>query len=303
MITKNYPKPHVYISPKKGVGLTSGYCPAKLNCDELKALRISWGFTWWPSIPRDLTGCTDYNDEPIETVAMLWGSYAVERPYLLTGANSDYLLTFNEPDHHGQANMSPHVAARAWYTIEHYYPDKKLIAPAPVISLNWLDRFVDAYVSRYNRLPRFDALAGHCYPGTLQHCQHVVEYLSERLQRWNVPEGIWINEYAVFAPPGWTIEQYVWMIRSMDQTTRYLEHHPNIDRYAWWTTRYADNEPWNPGNLESRLLFCNHHELTLLGHAYANLTPEPTTNTLRDRTEPLKIAPYTPGAYKDLYRP
>ena len=292
LITKPHPPP-VYISPKKGVGFTTGACTARLTCHELQELHIAWGFTWGPGIPGHLSQCTTPNGDPIETVPMLWGLYAVKRPYPFTNANSDYLLTFNEPDMGGQANIRPEVAARAWYTIEQYSPHKNLIAPAPALRYIWLDKFVDAYVAQYNRLPRFDALAGHCYPGTLGHCQHVVEYLTDRLQPWNVTEGIWINEYAVFVPPTWNIDQYTHMIRTMEQTTTYLEQHPHVDRYAWWTTKYTGDEhwngpaPWNPDHYDSRLLFCHAHELTLLGRAYANLNPTTATVPGTGATQPV----------------
>jgi len=303
IITKNHPPPHIPLSHKKGIGYCNGQCPARLNCDELQALRITWGFTWGPGTPHRLADCRTINGDPIEHIPMIWGMRDMDRQHTFPNSNSDYLLTFNEPEMHGQNNhIDPVVAASAWHTLETWYPDKKLIAPAITVRYEWLDHMVQAYIEQYRRLPRFDALAGHCYPATLGRCRTLVNFLTDRAQRWGVPEGHWINEYAYYAPAGWNLDQYLNAGRHLEETTTYLENHPNVDRYAWFTAKYTGRESYVSEEWDSRLLYCNAHELTLLGQLYANIEPseipvriEPNTGT--------QDAPNRTGAALELISP
>jgi hypothetical protein len=304
IIAKNHPPPHIPLSNKKGLGYCNGQCPARLTCDELQALRITWGFTWGPGTPRRLADCRTVNGDPIEHIPMIWGMRDMDRQHTFPNSNSDYLLTFNEPEMYGQNNhIDPVVAASAWHTLETWYPDKKLIAPAVTVRYEWLDRMVEAYVGQYRRLPRFDALAGHCYPGTLGRCRTLVNFLTDRAQRWGVPEGHWINEYAYYAPTGWNLDQYLNAGRHLEQTTTYLENHPHVDRYAWFTAKYTGYESYVSEDWDSRLCYCNAHELTLLGQLYASIEPNTGTQDAPSRTEAALelISPLEP--YKHPYPP
>lgn len=270
LVLRASPSPRVYVSAKKGVGLISGACPVKLTCEELQQLRVGWGFTWKPDLSPGWASCTDANGDPLELVGMIWGLQHLDRRRALQGTRSAWLLTFNEPDHHSQANMTPEVAATGWYTLEQYYPDKKLVSPGVTIDLAWLDRMRDAYIARYGTAPRFDALGVHCYPGTLGHCKQAVDYMSERLDRWGVDGGIWVNEYAIVAPADWSVAAYLDVVAEMAATTQWLEAHPDVARYAWFAPRYHGREWWAWSG-DSRLLSCEAHELTLLGKAYAEV--------------------------------
>ena len=76
---------------------------------------------------------------------MIWGQKAN-----LPGLDGyDTVLGFNEPNHKGQANMSPQKAAQEWRKLQRAYPDKKLVSPCPapggyVNEFKWFDEFFKA---------------------------------------------------------------------------------------------------------------------------------------------------------------
>ena len=68
---------------------------------------ISWWYNWSMAASGTDTG--------IEFVPMTWGKADVAKP---VPAGSQFLLTFNEPNFHAQANLTPEEAASSWPMIE-----------------------------------------------------------------------------------------------------------------------------------------------------------------------------------------
>ncbi|KAJ4307140.1 hypothetical protein N0V88_000517 [Collariella sp. IMI 366227] len=110
--------------------------------------KISWTYNW---------GQRDDSGVNIEFVPMLWG-LKVDFPEVwpknaqnAIDAGSKCLFSFNEPDHAGQANMSPQLAATKHIELMNPFQGKARIgAPAitnsgePGQGIQWLQQFFDA---------------------------------------------------------------------------------------------------------------------------------------------------------------
>lgn len=215
---------------KKGVGIPFDH----QDCSQ--ALWY-WHYNWSPT-PLDCPWS--------EGVPMVWGKSI---PSFVSG-NSKYLLGFNEPDRPDQSNLSPQEAAMLWGYIEAYYPNKKLISPAPSHeNPEWL--------REWHALahPRLAGLAVHCYLPTAQECMTLVQKYIAWAQEWNVPE-IWVTEFAF---QDWTeAAQYIF----------WMERQPLITHYAWFATRIDGDEKWAQGMGWKAPLFDKDNALTLWGERY-----------------------------------
>jgi hypothetical protein len=221
---------------------------------------------------------------------MIWGKSDANKLLSGTiplGGNSQYILGFNEPDLTGQANLTPQEAADLWYQIEAWvnqnHPGKKLVAPAPTYyGREWLTQFYNAFVSKYGRPPRLDALAAHCYaypPSQWTECQTVIQWFETKVVAWNIPGGIWVTEYG-FPADSCTGTSCNWTsaVTALNSFTDWLQTKPYVQRYAWFANRILGDEVWwgNPA-YTTRLVQCPDHpnvnctpgQLTPLGTAYA----------------------------------
>jgi hypothetical protein len=238
-------------------------CPA-IGCAELADLRVSWAFTWHHTVPDWLEGCA------IEVIPMIWGARTTRAD--LAG-NSDWLMTFNEPDHPGQANLSPEQGATAYRLIETWYPDKLLISPAVVFGWQWLIDMRAAYISRYGAAPRFDAFGLHCYPvkpslTLLDWTRQLLDEGERLCDLWGVKGGIWVNEWAQ-----WDSDKRDLQRSEVLQMTILLNNRKSVAGHAMWALSYSMNPGpdavWQPPTCDTRLLDCETGSLTALGHAYA----------------------------------
>lgn len=214
------------ISSKKGLAPACGYSDMARFERELRSMRIAWLWNWSTS-PPVLAG--------IESVPAIWGR---DQMGAAPGGNSRWLMGFNEPDLAGQANLTPSQAADLWATLEGTYPDRLLASPQPShIAGGWLADWYAAYVSIYERKPRVDALAFHCYAG-VDECIALTEYYAGLARAWGVRE-LWVTEFAFgmgFVEPA----QSVSVGQRLDDLTRfveYLELNPVVTRYAYYTNR------------------------------------------------------------------
>lgn len=204
---------------KKGVGLTYGVC------DDMKTLRATWYYSWRP---RSYSCAETF-------YPMIWGRFD-EVPDV---DNSDYLLGFNEPDRSNQANITPTDAARLWRQIELRYPDRRLVSPAPSqTNLNWLVQFRDAYIAAYDRPPRLDALAAHCYSADAEPCIALLGWYKHSAMGWGIGE-IWLTEFAVVAQPSRAFNDTAIEIREL---LTWLENEKMVTRYAWFASRVRGDE-------------------------------------------------------------
>lgn len=203
------------ISPKKGVTLACG--SARL-AQEIAYLRVAWVWNWNPD-PPVFAG--------VESVPSIVGR---DIPPSLAG-NSPWVLGFNEPDLNA---LSPAQGADAWARIEALYPARKLASPQPShLSRTWLVDWRNAYISIYERAPRLDALAFHCYLNSARACIELGQYYIGLARAWHVPE-VWITEFAF--SPGQTGS----VQRGLEELAAFVawaEAEPMIGRYAVWSNR------------------------------------------------------------------
>lgn len=219
-------------STKKGVGLTYGHC------GDVQRVGASWFYTWSPW-PRDCEG--------VESVPMIWGSNDIGKTPRGTSA---WLLGFNEPDRSNQANLTPGAAAELWREIETLYGlrsnDKqlarKLVSPAVShTDVDWLRRFVAAYVDLYGEMPQLDALAVHCYANDVDKCIATVSEVIELAESWGVLGGVWLTEFSTWPKAGEEVGIALDRARKLIEV---LDGEPGVVRYAWFAARIRGDEWW-----------------------------------------------------------
>jgi hypothetical protein len=223
-------------------------------------LGVDWTVTWGTN-PILVPG--------VEAVPMIWGRFS-GCPTL--GGNSDYVLGFNEPGLEEQSNMPPLVGAVYWRRLEQCYPHKRLVSPATVRfdTLDnswWLEEMRNEYIDRYDEPPRFDVLALHCYASGANPlrtiCNQQVNKFAGWAEDWNIPEGIWVTEFAQVT----TSETA--MVYFLDRTVSWMESNPAIDRYAWFSTRLRGDESYAfGGGVNTSLVDCDTGALTAAGREY-----------------------------------
>ena len=139
---------------------------------------VSWTYNWAVDPGREPAnlggeGC-DINFAP-----MCWnGNWNNTQltQYLASHSGTRYLLGFNEPNFMEQANMTPAQAAERWPELEALAEQygTALVSPALNFSgqrvggrvwqpVDWLDAFIMEYNNLYDRDPRMDYIALHCY--------------------------------------------------------------------------------------------------------------------------------------------
>lgn len=227
---------HAPESLKKGVGMPYA------DCDKLATLGIRWAYNW---------SSETWNCPGVENVPMAWAGV----PQTVRG-NSDWLMGFNEPDRPDQANLTPEQAAIKWRGIEAMYPERKLVAPAPShLDPEWLARFRDAYIAAFDRPPRLDALAVHCYLPTADECIALVQQFEDWAAAWNVPE-VWVTEFSFVDT------------KEEKQFIRYLQADPMVSRYGWFALSYRGFETWAPARDAQAPLVDSTGKLTAWGSTY-----------------------------------
>lgn len=139
---------------------------------------VSWTYNWAVNPgrqPENLggEGC-DINFAP-----MCWNDYwngTQLTNYLAGNSGTRYLLGFNEPNFSSQANMTPAQAAEKWPELEEYAEQYGMALVSPALNfsgervggrvwqpVDWLDAFILEYNNLYDRDPRMDYIALHCY--------------------------------------------------------------------------------------------------------------------------------------------
>jgi len=240
-VAKNYLTPK--FSEKKGIGLQYPHC------EDLARTGASWSYNWYPQ--PDCDG-----------IPMIFqpGEYGIP----LYG-DKKHLLVFNELDQ-PKWYHTPHEAAVAWHEIESMFPNRLLIGPAIThAGFVWLREFHDTYVALYGRAPRWYALAIHCYTNSFDSCRHVVQKAIDMADKWGIEGGVWVTEFAFGLAPEQGEET-----NDMDDATRFIrwmEDHPRVARYAWFTNRTSGEEEWANG--WTTLFDYNTGEITVWGIWYS----------------------------------
>lgn len=238
-------------------------------------LGANWFYHWGNTPREEIPANVGY-------VPMFWGRGSVtdaeiERlKQLKAEGKINYVLGFNEPDGHAQANMSVDEAIALWPKLEEI--GLPLISPA-VVGSPFTNPWMIEFMQKVDQLGlRVDYIGFHSYPGP--NVGSFMNKLRSTYESYNRP--IWITEFAVAD----------WKATS-DDNNKYSEAQvlefmkavlPELDKIEW-ITRYAwfdDGDQSRPALATSRL-YDKEGNMTALGQFYAqhnsNLQIGPGTDT------------------------
>lgn len=210
----------------KGVALN----PVAGASEALADSGSSWYYNW-ASSADGVTGTAG-----AEFVPMIWGPGSVTDAELGQAAREGKaLLGFNEPDHPGQADMSPEQALDLWPRLES--TGLRLGAPAVAsgadVAGGWLDRFMSGAEQRGLRV---DFIPLHWYgadfgPGATDQLRGYLQAVHDRYKK-----PVWLTEYALTdfsrgAPRYPGEQEQTDFVRSSTEMLNGLDF---VERYAWF---------------------------------------------------------------------
>lgn len=215
-------------NPQKiGVGAWPVYGPTRLDAD-LTSMQTPWYYDWMPTPSSARAG----------HVPMIWSEQYIN---FASTAAGNTLLTFNEPDHPGQSNMSVAQAISYWPML--MASGKRLSSPAvttgnEIGSNRWLTNFM-AEANRLNY--RVDFIAVHYYTKNTN-IYAFKRYLQNIYNAYKRP--IWVTEWALVDwsnPSRYSeSEQRVFFARS----TEMMDDLPFVERQAWFAL-YDGLDGWD----------------------------------------------------------
>ncbi len=193
MVVKDYPR-----HPLRGVAASGngGYAA-------IIQTGASWYYNWSHQPSWDLLG--------VEFVPLVgWGNVL---PDVI--ADSEYLLTLNEPNIVQQSNVCPKEFVETWREIENRWGNRKLVSPgvgwggnticlAPdgstryyINGMDWLTDFREYYLEQYGEFPKLDVIAFHCYRPPEAPCSDIAYATNAMVtlaDAWDIPE-VWLTEF------------------------------------------------------------------------------------------------------------
>lgn len=207
----------IMISPINKFGVAGG------TEQSTKIIGASWFYTW----------SSANNAQSVEFVPMIWDETHINDEII---SNSEYLLVFNEPDRPDQANISVEDAVTFFYEIEGKYSDKKLVSPATINDIKWISEFLELFTEKYNRYPRLNGLAFHCYFHDAEWCINLGNEFINLAKKYNIEE-VWCTEFAFLKP--WTYN-YKYETRKF---ISWLESTEMIKKYSPYVSYNGDECP------------------------------------------------------------
>ena len=243
-VTYYYYFPEVHsgvVGLAKGVALATAPQDRSV-CDEVALAGCNWWYSWsfW-QYPCD---------NGVEYVSMIADHKVAE--FILDGTwilpfepvHSEWIAFLNEPDL-VEPTCTPEYAAELYRSLEPYLENYRIVTPAPSApGVNWLQQFVNTYQSRYGELPRFDALAVHCYANNYLTCKAHTKRMISWATSWGIDE-VWVTEFSfVELPPTLLFEA---ISQEARQYIRWMRNEPMVTRCAWFTNRHQ--KQWGVGAL------------------------------------------------------
>ncbi|WBB58513.1 glycosyl hydrolase [Streptomyces sp. WMMC500] len=200
---------------------------------------VSWYHNWTSSSGGVV------RPEGVEYVPTIWGPGSVNETELNNAAREGKnLLTFNEPDLRGQANMTVEQALDLWPQLE----KTGLRLGAPAVAANadkprgWLDRFMKGAEKRGLRV---DFIPVHWYGSDFSYAAtyQLADYLQRIHDRYKKP--IWLTEYALTdftegTPRYPSEEEQTQFIKTSTESLGVL---PFVKRYAWFALFSTEDHP------------------------------------------------------------
>lgn len=226
---------------------------------QMLALNLDWFYTWGESVNMG---------QPVnDFTPMIWGESSatpaviaeIEANLWKTGATR--LLTFNEPDHEGQADMSVDRALALWPVLQG--TSLKLGSPATRSPNSWwLNTFMARAAAQGYRV---DFVTAHIYQNP--DAKNFFRKVDTLYERWGKP--IWITETAV---ADWDATASSRSRYGRTQINEYMSEiyagcvqRSYVERFAWKTRESLDPQ------MGTSALFHTDGALTSTGQLYASL--------------------------------
>ncbi|MFZ5892459.1 MAG: glycosyl hydrolase [Myxococcota bacterium] len=210
-------------------------CKRGIAANTAPGTAFSGSITWWYNWAISGTGA----GSGIEFVPMVWGSGSVNAN-LPTGAK--FLLTFNEPNFHAQANLTAQQAASYWPTLEAKAAGIPLVSPAmnfcgPAANCNGTNPYQylkDFFAACTNC--QVDYVAVHWYNCDLPSLRDYLEPGGnlEGFEQFGKP--IWLTEFS--CDENASVEAQETFMRA---AIPYLEQSTKVFRYSWFSANPIPN--------------------------------------------------------------
>lgn len=217
-------------------GLAWSY--GSLDMDAWRKYNLSWYYHWgsraWSRVPSfvefvPMIWCDDSD---------LWDRAVANIPANFTG----YIMLANEPEFPDQCNATPDRVAELVYRARQQWPGAKLVAPHSNVcwwEINQpippcgiygerftVESFIIAYRDKYGTNPPLRAYGLH-YGDVM----YWTPRLSALLDRYGIDAPFWYSEFNYCGNDQ----------RRFEAILQYLNDHPRIERYAYWSNMRADN--------------------------------------------------------------
>jgi len=248
-------------SHKKGISVSSW----NYHCDDLDTFsNIAWWWDWH-QLPHEHQDANCTNQMNVKNrVPTVWGwRHNKDYPLEFTNETSGYVMTFNEPNHLHQSNLSPQEAAVAYREIQARAnrQNQLLVAPSatkctsgsercPMPGVQWLTEFLHACHGC-----QVDFLATHSYSCSIS---HVLDWLEELHNKFH--KKIWLTEVAC------PTHSHSQALHFMQNLLPKLENLDYVYRYSWFTSRVKTTA--TTATHEDSLLHTASSTFTTLGQWY-----------------------------------
>lgn len=216
-------------SNKRGAAYNTASLISPLLGDGTK---LSWAYNWGSSSD----GLSDVSSS-LEYVPMLWGTGSDHTSYWESNAQaaiddgSTHLVSFNEPDNSGQANLTPAEAATGHQTYMNQFASKAKIG-APAItnsniegeSTSWLSAWIDACGGSCS----YDFCPAHWYNTIDAGADDLLSFVKTVYDTCGKP--VWITE---FEPTDGTDEQKAAFLATVQEAFD-SDDYSYVERYSYF---------------------------------------------------------------------
>jgi hypothetical protein len=232
---------------------------------DLTALQpaVRWWYNWAYQPDTEL-GSGTAASLGVEYVPMVWGrTFDVGAVTAAIPAGATTLLGFNEPNFGEQSNISAADAAALWPDVEAIADARGLTLVSPAVNycggdcqdtnpFDYLDDFFAACVGC-----RVDRVAFHIYVGCNADGDNQAQWLIDHVETYKArfSQPLWLTEFACTDAADFGDQ-----VAFLEDAVAYLEADARVERYAWFSGRFAGIPFVN--------LLGSDGQLTPLGQAY-----------------------------------
>jgi hypothetical protein len=209
----------------------NGTCKRGIAANTAPGAAFSPAIGWWYNWAIQGSG----QGQGIEFVPMVWGAASVGTPL---PAGSDFVLGFNEPNFHAQANLTAQEAAANWPEVEAQAnaTGAAIVSPGmnfcgPAADCNGTDPY--QYLKDFFAACatcKVDYVAVHWYNCDLTSLRDYLEPGGnlEGFEQFNKP--IWLTEFSCDGSASMADQEAY-----MREAIPYLDANPQVFRYSWFS--------------------------------------------------------------------